>query len=216
MDREEEIRRILTERGIEILLHFTQLDNLQSILMHGLRPRDELDETARCNDEHRLDRHTDTVSMSVHHPNDAMFFKYRSKLRRENPQGDWCVLAVTATVLLEQDALFCLTNAASSVITRMTEDALRTAASFRAMFEQIPGHASREDQHLNLNDPTDVQGEILVRGTIPPDRIFGIVFTSEAAQAQYQTVVGNRQTRVHAENQVYLSRRDYQRIHYNG
>ncbi|EGQ8539269.1 DarT ssDNA thymidine ADP-ribosyltransferase family protein [Vibrio parahaemolyticus] len=211
MARKEEIQQILDERRIKVLLHFTQLENLPNILQHGLKTRDELDGSAKCNDELRLDNHTDTISVSIQHPNDLMFYKYREKLRKEDPKADWCVLGIPARILLEQDALFCKRNAACASISCQSEEELRSSASLEAMFDEIEGHTSRADQCLNDNDPTDVQAEVLVKGNIPPEKIKAIVFTSRQAKKDHQSIIGDRMTRIHGERVTYLSRRDIQR-----
>ncbi|TQQ35799.1 DUF4433 domain-containing protein [Vibrio cholerae] len=211
MAREDDIKKILEERDIRVLLHFTQLENLPNILKEGIKTRDDLDEYAKCNDKLRLDNHTDTVSMSVHHPNDPMFYKYRTELKKENPKADWCILGVPASILLEQDALFCKRNAACSSISNKNEDELRKPESLEGMFEEIPGYIPRAEHCLKNNDPTDVQAEILIKGTISPDKIKAIVFTSRQAKKDHQDLIGERQTRIHAEKVTYLSRRDIQR-----
>ncbi len=211
MPRREEIQQILDERGIKVLLHFTQLENLPSILQNGLQTRNEVDGSAKCNDELRLDNHTDTISMSIHHPSDPMFFKYREKLRKENPKSDWCILGIPASILLEQDALFCKRNAACASISSRSEEELRRPESLEAMFDEIDGHPSRDDQCLKDNDPTDVQAEVLVKGNIPPEKIKAIVFTSRQAKKDHQSIIGDRITKIHPERTTYLSRRDYQR-----
>ncbi|EKM3679511.1 TPA: DUF4433 domain-containing protein [Vibrio parahaemolyticus] len=211
MSRQEEIQQILERRGIRVLLHFTRLENLPSILEHGLKTKDELDGSAKCNDELRLDNHTDTISVSIQHPNDSMFFKYREKLRKKDPKADWCVLGIPARILLEQDALFCKRNAASASISCLGEEELRSPASLEAMFDEIEGYTSRADQCLNDNDPTDVQAEVLIKGNIPPENIKAIVFTSRQAKKDHQSIIGDRMTRIHGEKVTYLSRRDIQR-----
>lgn len=211
MARIDDIKKILDERGIKELLHFTQLENLPSILRDGLKTKDDLDDQAKCNDELRLDNHTDTISMSVHHPNDPMFYKYRTELKKENPKADWCILVVPASILLEQDALFCKRNAACTSISTQSEDDLRKPESLEGMFDEIPGHTPREEHCLKSSDPTDVQAEILVKGTISPDKIKTIVFTSRQAKKDHQDIIGERETRIHAERVTYLSRRDIQR-----
>ncbi|ENX4858843.1 TPA: DUF4433 domain-containing protein [Vibrio parahaemolyticus] len=211
MARKDEIEKILKERNITTLLHFTQLENLPSILEHGLQTKDELAEDAKCNDELRLDNHTDTISMSIHHPNDPMFYKYRTELRKKDPKSDWCILGVRASILLEQDALFCKHNAASAAIIGKTEEDLRKPESLEGMFTELAGYESRSEQRLNDNDPTDVQAEILIKGTIPPEKIGAVVFTSRQAKKDNQELIGERDTRIHPERVTYLSRRDYQR-----
>jgi hypothetical protein len=207
MSRNDKIKKILKDRKIKILLHFTQLENLPSILSDGLKSKDELDGTAKCNDEHRLDNHTDTISLSIQHPNDPMFYKYR----HQNKKAEWCVLAIPANVLLENDALFCNRNAATNEISSKSEDDLRKSSSLEKMFDEIPSHESREEQSLKGSDPTDVQAEILFKGSIGADKIKGIVFTSRQAKKDHQSLIGDRITKIHGENVTYLSRRDIQR-----
>ncbi|WP_373959563.1 DarT ssDNA thymidine ADP-ribosyltransferase family protein [Vibrio gigantis] len=214
MARNDKIKKILDEREIKVLLHFTQLANLPSILENGLKTKDALGESAKCNDELRLDNHTDTISLSIHHPNDPMFFKYRNKLREEDPKADWCVLGIPATILLEQDALFCKRNAASGSISCISEDELRKSSSLAGMFDEIPELSSREEQHLKDFDPTDVQAEVLIKGNIAPEMIKAIVFTSRQVKKNHQDIIGGRQTRIDGERERFLSRRDIQRRFY--
>lgn len=207
MSRNDEIESILKDRKIRVLLHFAQLENLPSILENGLKTKDELDETAKCNDQHRLDNHTDTISVSIHHPNDAMFYKYR----QQNTSADWCVLGIKSDILLEKDALFCKRNAASASISSKSENELRMASSLEGMFDEIPDFPSREEQHLKSFDPTDVQAEILIKGNIEAEDIFSIVFTSRQAKKDHQTIIGDRVVKIYGERVTYLSRRDIQR-----
>ncbi len=207
MSKKEKIEKILKDRDIKVLLHFTQLENLPSILKYGLKTKDNLDESAKCNDEHRLDNHTDTISFSVQHPNSPMFFKYRN----QNSKSDWCVLGIKADYLLENEALFCNRNAASADIRAVDQDELKKAKSFEAMFDEIEDHISRDEQSLKCSDPTDVQAEILIKGDIPPEKIRGIVFTSRQAKKDHQSITDDRMIKIHGENENYLSRRDIQR-----
>ncbi|MCG9550215.1 DUF4433 domain-containing protein [Vibrio harveyi] len=208
MSKKDEIIEVIRRRKIGVLIHFTQLENLPSILEHGLKCKDDLSDDVKCNDEHRLDNHTDTISLSIHHPNDPMFYKYRVK----DNKVDWCVLGITPKVLVEREVLFCRKNAASAEIRGKFEEQLSTAHSFESMFEEIDGHHStRAEQHLNENDPTDVQAEVLVKGGIPPEMITAIAFTSRQAKKNHQDIVGDRIIKIHPENVTYLSRRDIQR-----
>lgn len=207
MSRKDEIKKILENREIKTLLHFTQLENLPSIIEKGLLTKDNVDESAKCNDEHRLDNHTDTISVSIHHPNSPMFYKYR----QQNPKADWCVIGIKADILQEQDALFCKKNAASSSISQESEERLRCPDSLEGMFQELADSPSRDEQCLKSYDPTDVQAEVLIKGDIAPEHIKGIVFTSRQAKKDHQDLIGERMTRIHGENVNYLSRRDIQR-----
>ncbi|MCZ2720181.1 DarT ssDNA thymidine ADP-ribosyltransferase family protein [Marinomonas sp. 15G1-11] len=207
MSRKDEIEEILEKRKIKTLLHFTQIENLPSIIKNGLLTKDNVDESAKCNDEHRLDNHTDTISVSIHHPNSPMFYKYR----QQNPKADWCVIGIKAEILLEKEALFCKRNAASSSISNKSEDDLKSPDSLEGMFQELSDTPSRDEQFLKNYDPTDVQAEVLIKGNIAPEYIKGIVFTSRQAKKDHQELIGERMTRIHGENQNYLSRRDIQR-----
>jgi hypothetical protein len=207
MSRNDKIKQTLENRKIKVLLHFTQLENLPSILRDGLKTKDDLDGTAKCNDEHRLDNHTDTISLSIQHPNDPMFYKYR----HQNTKAEWCVLGIPANILLDNDALFCNRNAATNEISSKSEDYLRKSSSLENMFDEIPNHDSRGEQSLKDSDPTDVQAEVLFKGSISVDKIKGVVFTSRQAKKDHQSIIGDRITKIHGENVTYLSRRDIER-----
>jgi hypothetical protein len=80
------------------LLHFTQVENISSIMRNGLCPVATLTAATtpfRANDHLRLDGHKDAVSLSIAHPNDRMFFKYR----RQDPKQKWAVLVLDPAVL---------------------------------------------------------------------------------------------------------------------
>ena len=62
------MKRIMEERNIDRLYHFTQASNLKSILEHGIMPKDDLDYlgiVSRCNDEYRFDSCTNLVRVPV-------------------------------------------------------------------------------------------------------------------------------------------------------
>ena len=136
-----------------------------------------------------------------------MFYKYR----QQNPKADWCVIGLKAEILLKQEALFCKRNAASSSISNKSEDDLKSPDSLEGMFQELSDNPSRDEQFLKNYDPTDAQAEVLIKGNIAPEYIKGIVFTSRQAQKDHQELIGERMTRIHGENQNYLSRRDIQR-----
>ena len=74
---EETIRRafksIIDERGIDHLVHFTDLRNLESILEHGILTRKELESSdivqALGNGDARFDGNKDATCCSVQYPN---------------------------------------------------------------------------------------------------------------------------------------------------
>lgn len=75
-----EIERIVTERNIRWLVHFTRIENLESILENGLLPRNNfegLDVQPLTNDAFRLDGFLEATSLSIESPNYRMFWKCR-------------------------------------------------------------------------------------------------------------------------------------------
>jgi hypothetical protein len=66
------MKTLIKERGISSILHVTRMENLESILTHGLMPRSMLDDKhidAVFNDDVRHDVHLDHVSCSISFPN---------------------------------------------------------------------------------------------------------------------------------------------------
>lgn len=205
----KDIKSYAQELEIRCLLHFTKISNLESILTHGLLSRDKIATLAtqpEVNDELRLDNHTDTISLSISHPNSNMFYKYRQK-----EEGEWCVIGVRPRVLWTHEVMFCKHNAADARIISKSAEELSTASAFRGMFEEIAGHESREEQALKKYDPTDVQAEVLVSGAIQKVDFLGVVFPSRLAKKKYSELLEDLQAKIHIENKGYFASRSYQR-----
>lgn len=165
-------RRLLRERGITHLVHFTQLENLPSIIDSGIRPRAELDAEAApylWSDPWRLDGFPDSVSLSITDPNYAML----NSLQKRMPRSRWIVLGIDPEILIGAQCRFCARNAASSFY-KNSWRSFRNLAAFEEMFEdqkRWDGSWEREARQLQDCQTTDPQAEILFFGTIPPDRI---------------------------------------------
>lgn len=205
----EEIKEFAKEREVPCLLHFTQLSNLESILTLGLLSRDRiagLPTPAGINDELRLDNHTNTISLSIAHPNSQMFYKYRIE-----KGGEWCVIGVRPSVLWRQHCFFCKHNAADARISGIQMSELDDISAFRAMYDEINGYESRSDQCLKAYDPTDVQAEVLVMDAIELKNILGVVFPNRQAKKNFSELLGDMQAKIHSENKGYYSARSYSR-----
>ena len=73
-----EIEKVVNERDIRWLMHFTRIENLESILENGLLPRnsfERLDIEPLTNDSLRLDGFLEAISLSIQSPNYKMFYK---------------------------------------------------------------------------------------------------------------------------------------------
>ena len=161
----------LHERGVTRFVHFTSLDNLDSILERGLVPRRTLNDEGidyLANDQLRLDG-LDHVNLSITHPNIKFFYK----IRKTYPERYYVVLAIRPDVLLAYTGdgdrrrySFSNTNAASN----------------RAMSCNVEQLFSGQ-RPIGFKDEwtTDPQAEVLIPGPIPPEYIESIILPSDYA-----------------------------------
>lgn len=205
----DKIKAFVDEKEVPCLLHFTHISNLESILQNGLLSRDKVNEMGgehEVNDELRLDNHTDTISVSIAHPNSPMLYKYRNE-----KAGEWCIIGIKKRVLWKQDVLFCKHNAADGRMFGKSTDYLSSIDAFKSMYDE--GIESRADQGLKVFDPTDVQAEVLVFDEIELKDIRGVVFPSEAAKQRYAHLLGDLDGLVNVPDRGYFARRAYKRMH---
>ena len=162
-------------RGVTSLLHFTAEKNLDSIINNGLIPRKIIHKfisEAVFNDDYRLYRRDLYNSFSIGFPNYSMFYKYR-KIKSDLK---FCVIGFSTDILLNEDCLFCYTNAANSCISNLDESELKGKDAFLKMFDDNIGDLKRSDLNLPDNFPTDHQAEVLVYGYVDPKYIIGVCF----------------------------------------
>lgn len=176
------IAKILKERGIKYLCHFTRLENLESILTNGLIPRsnlynlefnpdDNLEISGVFNDTVRADNHPDAICLSISFPNSKMFYK----LRREQENSRWVVIVLHSDLLLDKNCAFYPTNAASNSVNSLPVEDFQGGNALNTLFN---GN-NEERQHLLPKDPTDVQAEVLVFDNIEINYIACCVFNSD-------------------------------------
>ena len=195
---------------IPFLIHFTRAENLPGIMRHGFYPRSRIDKievVPEINDELRLDRHLDAVSLSIAFPNYRMFYACRI----QNPDVEWVVLAVDPSVLWLKDCAFCRHNAADTRISCQPLEQLKTPEAFIGMFDAIEGLPSREEQRLKSYDPTDEQAEVLAFDVIEPNHIGAAVFENTTTRDAYQALLGTRKICVHRARKGLFASRSYVR-----
>lgn len=176
--RVEQVLKIIEERDIKYLLHFTHIDNLDSILEHGLIPRANLgNNLIRTNDKDRHDATKDANCMSISFPNYRMFLPCRGTISGEN----WVVLVFDAKLLANKDCAFCYTNAASDRIRFTSLESRKSVDALKDMFFDKYEDGD-EDIRKQLNIPsyytTDPQAEVLLFDIIKPTEILGIAVSS--------------------------------------
>jgi hypothetical protein len=176
------VRKYVEAKGVPFLVHFTDVVNLQSIVRHGILSVSELEQRTipfARNDSDRLDGHACAISLSIAHPNDRLFLRWR----RENKQRRWVVLLIDPSVLWENQVKFCSWNAADHRERDVGRWSHQGFASLKLMFAPQNGLPSRAEQNLHPYDPTNVQAEALVFDPVPPEKIVGAVFNDHESMA---------------------------------
>jgi hypothetical protein len=77
------------------------------------------------------------------------------------------------------------------------------------MFEEREGHVTRSSQFLKISDPTHVQAEVLVEGTIPPEAIYHVIFSSYPCLRENAHLLGERKFSVSGQRGFYGTRTYY-------
>ena len=172
------LKKIVQERNIEHLIHFTRYENLESILENGIMTKDNL-KTLKLdfceNDRARFDGYENSISLSVSSPHFVMFWKYKKGFI--DAKG-WVVIDIKPDVIWEYYCIFCKHNAADSKTIKRNRDDLYNIKSFEEMFLD-DSTDTRLKENLGDCDPTDYQAEVLVFNNIPIKHIQAIYFENE-------------------------------------
>lgn len=190
LSKMEAIQQIALQKSIPFLVHFTQVQNLPTIFERGLFSIEQMQKrnlNFRSNDNLRLDNYLDAISVSIAHPNEKLFYRWR----RENPQQRWAVLILDKRILWENDVKFCACNAADSRAQK-NELAGYDAQALTQMYAEREDIISRNEQGLKPYDPSDVQAEVLCRDYIAPDAITGVAFSDPTVLRIFATIAGDR------------------------
>lgn len=157
------LERVVRQRRVSRVVHFTRLENLRSIAADGaLIPRAQLEAQQReflRTDALRLDG-CRTVNLSIEFPNYKMFYPKRM----EAGLGDqaWVVLSFAPEILWRLPFRFTHTNAAATG--SRANQSLKPPEMFEALYgEHGVRHGERVARHPDLGPahPTDPQAEAL-------------------------------------------------------
>jgi hypothetical protein len=163
------------KRDIKHVLHFTQIENLQSIIQHGLLPKHDLDSCGipyQFNDQMRIDNCDNAICLSISWPNYKMFYSYR----KQNPIQDWIVISILPKVLWEKECAFCYSNAACSEIVNIPLEDRKKPEAFLKMFSDFDEYPKRYEMPLKDSFPTNPQAEVLVFDVVECQYIQSILF----------------------------------------
>ena len=171
--REKELKHIVTSRQIDRIIHFTPIENIPSILEHGILSRQEITKKSirfTAPDALRLDNQTDKISTSIQFPNYRMFYRKRC----DDTDKRWAVILLDPSIIWELDCQFYSTNASRQIFKNPARASnLQAPEAFEKMF-----YALSCRNEIPNSYPTDPQAEILVTGRISTRYINQIVFES--------------------------------------
>ena len=186
MERSERILNILETRKITQLIHFTKRQNVNSILNNGLLSLEELKKRSLeyvYNDPERRDDWNYAISLSITYKNTFLFesFKKRQKLN----DSDFVEIKIDPSVIVENECIFCDTNAASHTFDqyRQNDDELailKTWLAFDGMFkETVKRHTLNERGKIKRfnqkpNETTCSQAEICLIGNIQSEKFINL------------------------------------------
>lgn len=181
------MENILQEKKIESLVHFTNVENLESILEKGLLTRKKLEDENipfEENDSKRLDGELDSISLSVEFPNYKMFYS----LIQKDSEKSWIVIAINASILCKSEAIFNTENAASSNMKKINVEDRKQKTMFEEMFEDYDDY-ERESLGIPENYTTNPQAEILFLDSISLEDITYIEFSCPSDYLKYIKVL---------------------------
>lgn len=180
------IEEIIKKRKIPYLVHFTRIDNLNSILKNGLVPvclQQKKNILSIHNDDRRIDAQLDCTSCSVGFPNYKLFYTFREL---KYPGTMWVTIVINTDILFSPTNIkyYCYTNAAAVFPKIKNVKELCTATSFEKMFCELI--TQKENKIINRSSlqiddyyTTDPQAEILISDIIEPKYIKGICFQKQ-------------------------------------
>ena len=171
----QEIRDFVNNRGIEQVIHWTKIENLESIRRFGLLTREELERRGiefKSSDALRLDGRG-SINCSISFPNYRMFYAKRGG------EQDWIVICLKPDVLWEKRCEFCKTNSASAEIFKASRDKLMGIDALKILFDEEYGDIKRADLQIPDNYTTDPQAEVRVLEQIEAAYISGVYTRGE-------------------------------------
>jgi hypothetical protein len=184
------MEKILKERRIDWLYHFTRVENLPNIFKFGLLPKTLLESRrieVQINDEYRYDKCENAICMSAEFPNYRMFYR----LRQDNPGSEWAVLELKAEILCKLKCAFCCTNAGSAEVYNIPLSERMGKDAFQKIFAEHPNGPTRKE--LGIEDkvwyPTDPQAEILVFDKVPISDMLTVYFNDSEVYKRYRELI---------------------------
>ncbi|MCA0204532.1 MAG: DUF4433 domain-containing protein [Proteobacteria bacterium] len=178
--RTEGIQRIVAERGIRFLLHFTFLRNVPAMVEHGIWPVADLAEArfdALVPPSEQLNKKPTAVSLSIEAMSASLFDKKSGGVA----DAARVALFLDPEILWREPCRFCATNAATRQM-RDHRGYLGGPWGLGRFFDDPP-------EGLALWLPSDPDAEVQVQGRIAPDYILGAWTSAREEAAALQALL---------------------------
>ena len=169
------LRLAASQRSVSRLLHFTHIDNVDTIRRYGILAVPELEKRQikpRFNDSARLDFRLDAVSTSVEFPNYQLFYRFRKQ--QGTSDREWCVIEVCPSVLWTNECMFSAENAATTSESHLESHLKQGIDGLMRLFDDSGGirhNVLRAQLRIPLAYPTNPQAEVQVLRGIAPEKI---------------------------------------------
>jgi len=196
------MKKLVKSYGIEYIVHFTRMKNLDNILKNGLKSRKKLEKDNKkfhFNDSHRNDNQKDAICCSVCHPNYKMFYKLRQEKSKK-----WVVLLIKKNIIWKYKCAFCTENASSNNVTSI----LLKKRKGKKAFKKLYGKKKLRKKCKIFNPyPTNPQAEILVFNDIKSTDIISIVFENQKKIKKYKKKYKKFNFKI--DKKYFQARKDY-------
>ncbi|WP_058282209.1 DarT ssDNA thymidine ADP-ribosyltransferase family protein [Ruegeria denitrificans] len=170
--RQVRIKEVAEAHGVRRVLHFTAIENIPSIVQHGLLSVQECRRRGLevvTTDCFRIDNRTDTICTTITNVNCEML----NRKIVDFPNRRWVILHLSPEILWECRCRFLHTNASRREILPY-DHFYESAEAFEAMFRRNrAGITIVGSQAIPANVPLDPQAEVQVSDHIPARFILG-------------------------------------------
>lgn len=179
------LREILNRRGVDHFIHCTPIENLRSILEHGIIARRDLKEShiihGQITDSHRFDENEEASCFSVQDVN-------LSHLRRIQKTGEAAVIVVSKKIILDFKCAFYPRNASK-------RDFKYKSLNYWQWFERFEEIFTHDEKERLLKDgtflapnlPTYSDAEVQVFANIPKKYIEQVAIRKSYRRGDFKT-----------------------------
>lgn len=188
----EEIKDELRTRRITELVHFTNMDNLESIFINfGIYSIKKLrDENIKYlnNDTKRLDGLYEYICCSITKVNHYYFHNCLEK----SSFNDFCIIKINPRIIYKTETLYAVTNAAKESNNPELRYTGKTYNDFCKLFQNninIDGNYKKRPPNIADNITTDDQAEVLIHDSIHYYDIKEIVVKDERTRNKCERIL---------------------------